>query len=126
MRFLEELVKGGIDGVFFATQLACYNRTTKEQYDEFGRKYDLQVLDSIKDKTWFNMIHIHGADQLFFDEIEDYPVQAFNWEDINSNISMEYARAHSDKILCGLRGSDRCAGISPDRTERSCGGIGLI
>ena len=101
MRFLEELVKVGIDGVFFATQLACYNRTTKEQYDEFGRKYDLQVLDSIKDKTWFNMIHIHGADQLFFDEIEDYPVQAFNWEDINSNISMGYARAHSDKILCG-------------------------
>lgn len=100
MRFLEELVKVGIDGVFFATQLACYNRASLEQYNEFGRKYDLDVLNSIKDKTWFSMIHIHGAEQLFFDEIEDYPVQAFNWEDINSNISLEYARAHSDKILC--------------------------
>ncbi len=99
-RFLEELCRVGIDGVFFATQLACYNRTTKEQYDEFGRKYDLQVLDSIKNKTWFNMIHIHGAEELFFTEIEDYPVQAFNWEDLNSNISLEFARAHSDKILC--------------------------
>ena len=61
-RFLEELCKVGIDGVFFATQLACYNRTTREQYDEFGRKYDLQLLNSIKDKTWFNMVHIHGAE----------------------------------------------------------------
>lgn len=100
IRFLEELTKVGVDGVFFATQLACYNRTTKEQYDEFGRKYDLDVLNAIKDKTWFNMIHIHGAEELFFEEIEDYPVQAFNWEDINSNISLKYAREHSDKILC--------------------------
>lgn len=99
-RFMEELVKVGVDGVFFATQLACYNRATKEQYDEFGRKYDLMLLDGIQDKTWLNMVHIHGAEQLFFTEIEDYPVQAFNWEDINSNISLAYARAHTDKILC--------------------------
>lgn len=99
-RFLEELIKVGVDGVFFATQLACYNRTTKDQYDEFGSKYDLALLDSIKDKTWFNMVHIHGAEELFFTEIEHYPVQAFNWEDLNSNISLKFAREHSDKILC--------------------------
>lgn len=103
INFVEELVKVGVDGIFFATQLACHSRLTPEQYNEFGRKYDLMVLDAIKDKTWFNMVHIHGIDELFFNEIEDYPVQAFNWEDISSNISLEYARKNTDKILvCGI------------------------
>ncbi len=42
-------------------------------------------------------------------------MQAFNWEDINSNISMEYARAHSDKIPCGGISSMCMTCTSPDR-----------
>lgn len=101
IRFVEELVKVGVDGIFLATHFASYARASREQHDEFARPYDLQVLNAVKDKTWLNLMHIHGTEQLFFKEIEDYPVQGFNWEDISSNISMKDARAVSDKLLVG-------------------------
>lgn len=101
LRFVEELTKVGVDGIFLATHFAAYNRTTLEQYNEFARPYDMQVLDSIKDKTWLNLMHIHGTEELFFKEIADYPVQGFNWEDISSNISLKDARAVTDKLLIG-------------------------
>lgn len=103
LRFVEELCKVGVDGVFFATQLACYTRTTLDEYNEFGRRYDLAVLNPIQSKTWFNMVHIHGIHELFFEELLDYPFQAYNWEDTISNISLEKARSLTDKVLvCGV------------------------
>lgn len=101
LQFVEELIKVGIDGIFLATHFATYNRATLEQHDKFARKYDMQVLDFVKDRTWLNLMHIHGTEELYFKEIVDYPVQGFNWEDISSNISLKDAREATDKLLIG-------------------------
>lgn len=100
IQFVRELIKIGIDGVFFATQLATFDRMTAEQYEEFGQTYDLQVLDKIKKSTWFNIAHIHGL-QPMFEKIANYPVQAINWHDRTANVTLEDAKNLTDKILIG-------------------------
>jgi uroporphyrinogen decarboxylase len=105
IRFLEELINAGIDGIFYATQYASSELITKEQHAEFGRKYDLPALEFIKNKTWFNMLHIHHNRYLMFEEHIDYPVQAFNWEDKRGSdeerTSIAQVRALTDKIIIG-------------------------
>jgi len=101
INFIEELVKLGIDGIFFAVQLSRHELMTPKAFKEFGKKYDLMVLDTIKDKTWFNMAHIHGKGDLMFDEIKEYPVQALNWEDLGTSMSLKEASKITDKILVG-------------------------
>lgn len=105
IRFLEELIKAGIDGIFYATQFATRDVITPEQHAEFARKYDLPALEFIKDKTWFNMLHIHYSKNLMFKEHADYPVQAINWEDKGvsdeERTSITTARALTDKVLIG-------------------------
>lgn len=107
--FLDALMAiGGVDGIFFADAFASYDSMDRETYAEFGAKYDLPLLNSIKDKTWFNMLHVHGYKNLRFDQYEElgYPVQAYNWEDCVNDpttppTSLKDVRAMTDKILMG-------------------------
>ncbi|MFJ7936700.1 uroporphyrinogen decarboxylase family protein [Sporosarcina sp. NPDC096371] len=98
--FAKELINIGVDGFFFASQVADYDKTTWKSYECFGKRYDLIILDEIKNDTWFNILHIHGLSPMF-DRLKDYPVQAINWHDRTSNISLKDARALTDKILIG-------------------------
>lgn len=107
--FLDALMEmGDVDGIFWADAFASYDDMDRETYAEFGAKYDLPLLNSIKDKTWFNMLHVHGYKNLRFDQYEElgYPVQAYNWEDRASDpthapMSLKQVRAMTDKILMG-------------------------
>lgn len=100
INFVNENVDAGVDGFFYATQTATANLFTRAEYEEFGRPFDLQVLDAFKDKTWFNVAHIHG-DRTYFDLIADYPVQALNWHDRSVAPSLKEARQMTDKALIG-------------------------
>lgn len=104
-RFAEELVKIGVDGIFYATQFGSSDLITDEQHEEFGRPYDLRVLDVLKDRTWFNIMHIHGHNNLSIEKYIDYPVQALNWEHCGdteeSSTSFASIRAMTDKVLIG-------------------------
>jgi uroporphyrinogen decarboxylase len=71
-------VEAGASGIFFAiVRLAREGVLTRDEYETFGRPYDLQVINAVKDAT-FNMIHICG-EQAYFDIAADYPVHAINW-----------------------------------------------
>jgi uroporphyrinogen decarboxylase len=108
LRFIDELLKLGIDGIFLADAFASTDDMDEKTHKEFGAAYDLQILNYIKDKTWFNMLHVHGYKNLRFTEYEalDYPVQAYNWEDRFGDagyppISLKTVRALTDKVLMG-------------------------
>ncbi|AOV08638.1 uroporphyrinogen decarboxylase family protein [Sporosarcina ureilytica] len=111
--FIQELITIGVDGFFFASQLADFEKTTWENYERFGKRYDLILLEEIKKHTWFNILHIHGLKPMF-DELKDYPVQAINWHDRTSNVSLKDARSLTDKILIG--GIDE-HNVLPNATE---------
>ncbi len=100
IKFVKELLKVGVDGIFFASQLATTDRLTVEEYNNYGRRFDLPILEAVQDKTWFNMLHLHGGEPMF-DELEDYPVQALNWHDRKVSIDLATGRKKTDKVLIG-------------------------
>ena len=79
IRFIEEAKKTGIAGLFYAIQHASYAVTSPAEYAEFGKAYDLRVLEAAKG-LWLNVLHLHGND-VMFDLAADYPVQVWNWHD---------------------------------------------
>lgn len=72
------LVETGASGLFFAiVKLARQGALTPAEYAEFGRPYDLQVLQAVQGAP-FNLLHICGP-AVYFDLAAGYPVQALNW-----------------------------------------------
>lgn len=98
-RFIVEANKTGIDGVFYAVQHAQYGLLSEEEFEEFGRAYDLRVLQAADDH-WLNMAHLHGAN-VMFDKVADYPVDVINWHDRQTDPDLKSALSRSADVLCG-------------------------
>lgn len=99
IKLVEEMAKLGADGIFFASQLGTYDKMSVAEYEEFGRPYDLRVLEAAQG-MWFNIMHMHGNAPMF-DIMSQYPVAALNWHDQLVDISLADARKKSDKLLIG-------------------------
>ncbi|NDJ76149.1 MAG: uroporphyrinogen decarboxylase [Chloroflexi bacterium] len=87
LRFLDAMRRSGIAGVFYAIQHASHVVMSETEYQEFGRPYDLRILDALSEDWWFNMVHLHGSAPMF-DLVTDYPVQAINWHDRETGFSL--------------------------------------
>lgn len=98
--FVKYNIELGVAGFFFATQCATRDFMTEEEYEEFGVKYDLQVINAFKDGTYFNVLHIHG-DNTMFERLAKYPVQCINWHDRWAGPTMAEARRITNKCLLG-------------------------
>ncbi len=105
VRFVEAVRETGAAGVFFATQHATYQQMSRAEYEEFGRPYDLRILEAAQGEPfWFNLLHIHGYD-IMFDLLSDYPVQVVNWHDRETPPSLAEAQGRFSGAVCG--GIDR-------------------
>lgn len=100
VEFAEASVALGADGLFFASQMSSSKVMDLKTHDAFVKKYDLEILNAVKGKTWFNILHLHGADT-FIRELQDYPVQAFSWHDRDDGPSMDEVRKYSSKAFVG-------------------------
>ncbi|MGJ0845096.1 uroporphyrinogen decarboxylase [Tissierella praeacuta DSM 18095] len=101
INFVKENINAGVSGFFLATQNANYDLMNDEEFKEFGMKYDLELIKSYADQTYFNIIHIHG-DNIMFDTIaENYPVNCINWHDRHTFPSLSEARKKTDKCFLG-------------------------
>ena len=111
--YVSEILNAGADGIFFATtSWATTDLITGEQYAEFGRPYDLRVLDAAKD-AWFNVLLVCRSHNMLRD-LSDYPVHAFNWDTQDAtNPSLEQARAFTSKPLIGGISRETLLGAQP-------------
>lgn len=100
LQFVNAVVRGGADGLFFASQLSGRQTMTGVEHEDFVRKYDLEILNSVKGRTWFNVLHLHGP-EVRIDEVQDYPIQALNWHDRDDGPSMDEVRKYSTKAFIG-------------------------
>ncbi len=98
-RFAAETLAAGCDGIFFATQCATIEYLTVEEYEEFGRPYDLRVLEAASAAD-LRVLHIHGT-AIMFDELTDYPVDAVNWHDRRTTPTLAEARHRFSGCLAG-------------------------
>lgn len=97
-RLVERVIKMGVSGIFFASQMSSYTVTTEEIYEEYGAVYDRQVLNV--SKGWCNVLHAHG-DDIMFGILKDYPVQVFNWHAWQTLPTIEEAGCYTGKCLMG-------------------------
>jgi uroporphyrinogen decarboxylase len=94
-------VEAGADGIFFAiTKLARKGQLTAQEFEAFGKPYDFKVLAAVKSSK-FNILHSCGPD-IYWKEIQDYPVRALNWASVGQgNPGIAAARKSSSFALIG-------------------------
>jgi uroporphyrinogen decarboxylase len=100
VNFVKANIEAGVSGFFFATQCSTYDLMADQEHGEFGRKYDLMVFDEFQDKTFFNVLHIHG-DNIMFEKLMDYPANCLSWHDRWVSPSLGQARKLTGKCLLG-------------------------
>lgn len=77
--FARAAIERGCAGMFFALQDAVRAAFTAEAYAESALPFDHAVLRAAKAAgAWFDVLHAHGED-LHFDTLRDYQVDALNW-----------------------------------------------
>jgi uroporphyrinogen decarboxylase len=97
--FVGEIESTGAAGVFYAVQHATSNLLSEAEFGEFGREYDLRILEAARN-YWLNVMHIHG-DNVYFDAVADYPVQVWNWHDRETGPSLTDGLAKIKGAACG-------------------------
>jgi uroporphyrinogen decarboxylase len=100
-RFGKACLDGGADGLFFATtEWGTKMNISEDEYREFGRPYDLEVLRGVKGAE-FNILHVCKADNLLL-PLLSYPVRAFSWDPTEAtNPGLGEVRSRTDKVLIG-------------------------
>jgi len=98
----------GADGIFFASvEWGSRNYIAAEEYDRFGRPFDLRVLEAVQGAS-FSLLHVCRNNNMLTDLL-DYPVHAFHWATTGSdNPSLAEILARTDKAVMG--------GVSHDST----------
>jgi len=105
----------GASGVFFATvEWGTYDNATAGQYQEFGRPYDLRVLEAVQGAE-MNVLHVCRPRNMF-DLLADYPVHAINWAAGEpGNPTLEEGLARSERAVMGGVSVATVAQGTPDR-----------
>jgi len=110
--FVRAVLAAGADGIFFSTQMATTDLLTEEEYEEFGRPYDLRILEAAGDALTF--LHLHGV-HVMFDLIASYPVQILNWHARETAPTIAEARARvSTCLACGVDAWNTLAKATPE------------
>lgn len=76
--FATACLEAGADGIFLATTgWGSRDSIGDEDYERFGRPFDLRVLEAVRDAP-LNVLHVCGEDTRVV-KLADYPVAAVSW-----------------------------------------------
>ena len=121
INFVNANIEAGVSGFFFASKNATTDEMTEEDFNEFALPYDMMVMDSYKDKTYFNVVHFHG-DNIMFETLCKYPGNCLSWHDRWVSPSFSEARKITDKcLLGGINEKVVLAKESPDTIQAHIG-----
>lgn len=115
--FIQECIKLGVDGIFFAIQHAQASLLTLDEVDRFINPFDLQILEA-SSPLWLNVEHLHGKD-LYFDAVPKHGIAVMNWHDQETSPSLAEAASSFTGAVCGgLRQWDTLAYGTPEKVRR--------
>lgn len=100
LRFIEAIRRMKLTGIFYAVQHASYSLMTEAEYREFGRPFDLSILQALPETWRFNLMHLHG-DAPIFNAVADYPVQSINWHDRETEPDLAAGKMKFGGAVCG-------------------------
>lgn len=111
--FTRELVARGVDGIFYATNVATKNLLSPEEFRRFQRPYDRRILEAAGSLP-FNIVHMCGGG-ILFEEFADYPVSVFSWATTTGNPSLtEVHRRTGRAVLGGLPAKPEIKTMTPE------------
>lgn len=99
-RFARACVEGGADGFILVNRMASQERIRRREYRDFVQEFDLQVLEPLANQAQILVLSLEGQN-LLFDAVNAYPVQAVHWETWRADPSIASARR---QVRCGLMG----------------------
>lgn len=129
--YARQVLERGAAGIFLSLSAATDDVMTAEEYETWGRPFDLKILEAVRDAP-FNVLHIHGK-RIHFDSLLDYPVSALNWSHFATEPSLKEGKTRSGKtVLGGIDESSASHVSAPEISEqvdnaiREVGTRGLI
>jgi uroporphyrinogen decarboxylase len=100
--YAQATIKAGCEGIYFALCGASGEGATREEYAPTFLEYDRVVLESVADAP-FNVLHLHGYKDLYFDLTHDLPADILCWSDRAGGPTLAEARQiHSGCIMGGI------------------------
>jgi len=124
-------IERGAAGIFLSLGAASDEVMSTEEYQTWGRPFDLKILDAVRDAP-FNVLHIHGR-KVHFDAVSDYPASAINWSHFSTPPSLAEGRRRSGKAVMGGVDEATAAHLAPPEivsqitnTIREVGTRGLL
>ena len=132
VRFVRAARQTGIDGIFYALQMATTRVFSTAEYREFGEPYDRRVLEAAGG-LWLNLAHLHGED-VMFDLAAGYGLPVVNWHDTETPPSLAEGLTKVRGAVCGgLRQWETMVSGAPEQVRaeaqaaiRQTGGRRLI
>jgi uroporphyrinogen decarboxylase len=94
-----EAIARGASGIFLSLGAATNEVMSPEEYELWGRPFDLRVLEAAKCAS-FNVLHIHGRN-IHFDSLLDYPVTALNWSHFATDPTLKEGREKAGRAVLG-------------------------
>ena len=109
--YAKEAIARGAAGIFLSLGAATDDVMSSEEYNLWGRPFDLKVFEAVREAP-FNVMHIHGK-RIHFDSLLDYPASAVNWSHFATPPSLNEGRAVSGKAVMGGVDESVAAYLSP-------------
>ncbi|MCH8995098.1 MAG: hypothetical protein IH959_09070 [Chloroflexi bacterium] len=99
--YARSCLDAGADGIFFATtEWGTYDACTEEQYQAFGRAYDVPVLEAVAGAP-MNVLHVCRPNNML-ELLLDYPAAVVNWAvHAPGNPSLAQVQAKTEKAVMG-------------------------
>jgi uroporphyrinogen decarboxylase len=97
--YAKQVLDRGAAGIFLSLGAASDDVMTAEEYETWGRPFDLKILEAVREAP-FNVLHIHGK-RIHFDSLLDYPVSALNWSHFATEPSLNAGKMRSGKTVMG-------------------------
>jgi len=120
--YARQVLMRGAAGIFLSLGAATDEVMTREEYQTWGRPFDLKILDAVREAP-FNVLHIHGK-RIHFDSVLDYPVSALNWSHFATAPSLREGKVRSGKTVLGGIDEATASHVSaPEISEQVCNAI---
>jgi uroporphyrinogen decarboxylase len=97
--FTKLLVARGVDGIFYATNVATKSLLTPGEFRRFQTPHDRRILEAAAPLP-FNIVHMCGGG-ILFEEFADYPVSVFSWATTAGNPSLTEVHRRTGKAVLG-------------------------
>jgi uroporphyrinogen decarboxylase len=103
--FGNAVLEAGADGLFIASQHSTKAAISDELYDRFVYPFDYKLIENMRGKSKFNIVHLHAREEneeLRYEKIANTAgVDGINWEDQSAALTLSQGKKLARKAVFG-------------------------